>query len=80
MVALYWQRWRIEDAFNAVKRLLGLAYFWGGSTNAVQVHRRGDSDDPVEYLSERAKWLGVMKRKRRPTPEELLRLTLARDA
>jgi hypothetical protein len=36
-VALYWQRWRIEDAFNAVKRLLGLAYFWTGSENGVEV-------------------------------------------
>ena len=37
VVALYWQRWRIEDAFNVVKRLLGLAYFWTGSINGVQV-------------------------------------------
>jgi Transposase DDE domain len=37
VVALYWQRWRIEDAFNIVKRLLGLAYFWSGSINGVQV-------------------------------------------
>ncbi len=37
VVALYWQRWRIEDAFNVVKRLLGLAYFWVGSINGVQV-------------------------------------------
>ena len=37
VVALYWQRWRIEDAFNAVKRLLGLAYFWTGSENGVAV-------------------------------------------
>ena len=36
-VALYWQRWRIEDGFAAVKRLLGLAYFWVGSTNGVQL-------------------------------------------
>jgi DDE family transposase len=36
VVALYWQRWRIEDAFNIVKRLLGLAYFWSGSINGVQ--------------------------------------------
>jgi len=34
---LYGQRWRIEDAFNTVKRLLGLAYFWVGSINGVQV-------------------------------------------
>jgi hypothetical protein len=36
-VALYWQRWRIEDAFNAVKRLLGLAYFWTGAEHGVAV-------------------------------------------
>lgn len=34
-VALYGQRWRIEDAFLAVKRLLGLAYFWVGSANGI---------------------------------------------
>jgi hypothetical protein len=36
-VALYWQRWRIEDAYSIVKRLLGLAYFWVGSQNGVQL-------------------------------------------
>lgn len=36
-VALYGQRWRIEDAFAAVKRLLGLAYFWVGSANGVEL-------------------------------------------
>ena len=35
--ALYGQRWRIEDAFNLAKRLLGLAYFWVGSQNGVQL-------------------------------------------
>jgi hypothetical protein len=35
VVALYWQRWRIEDAYNIVKRLLGLAFFFGGAQNAV---------------------------------------------
>lgn len=29
VMALYWQRWRLEDAFNISKRLLGLAYFRG---------------------------------------------------
>ena len=37
LVAVYWQRWRIEDAFAIVKRLLGLAYLWAGSQNAVEV-------------------------------------------
>lgn len=37
VVALYWQRWRIEDAYAIVKRLLGLAYFWVGSHNGVQL-------------------------------------------
>jgi DDE family transposase len=36
-VALYRQRWRIEDAFAIVKRLLGLAYLWTGSVNGVQL-------------------------------------------
>jgi hypothetical protein len=37
VVALYWQRWRIEDAYAIVKRLLGLAYFWVGSQNGVEL-------------------------------------------
>ncbi len=37
LVALYWQRWRIEDAYSVVKRLLGLAYFWCGAQNAVEM-------------------------------------------
>jgi len=37
LVALYWQRWRIEDAYNIVKRLLGLAFFWCGAQNAVEM-------------------------------------------
>ena len=37
-VALYAQRWRIEDGYALVKRLRGLAYFWVGGDNGVQVH------------------------------------------
>src|SRR5205823_11970969 len=36
-VALYYQRWRIEDGYAVVKRLLGLAYFWVGAANGVQL-------------------------------------------
>lgn len=36
-VALYWQRWRIEDSFAIVKRLLGLSFFHCGAQNAVQM-------------------------------------------
>jgi hypothetical protein len=36
-VALYYQRWRSEDGYAVVKRLLGLAYFWVGSANGVQL-------------------------------------------
>ena len=32
---LYRRRWRIEEAFSTVKRLLGLAYLWTGSINGV---------------------------------------------
>jgi hypothetical protein len=31
------QRWRIEDGYAVVKRLLGLAYFWVGAENGVQL-------------------------------------------
>jgi hypothetical protein len=34
---LYRRRWRIEEAFSTVKRLLGLAYLWTGSINGVQL-------------------------------------------
>jgi len=34
---LYAERWRIEEAFNVVKRLLGLAYRWSGAENAIQI-------------------------------------------
>jgi hypothetical protein len=37
LAALYGHRWRLEDAFNTVKRLLGLAYFWTGSQNGVEL-------------------------------------------
>jgi hypothetical protein len=126
VVALYWQRWRIEDAYGIVKRLLGLAYFWVGSQNGVelqlwatwllyavlvdltdavaeqlnkpfaaismemvyrslyhfaQAYHRGDADDPVAYLADNATWLGVLKRKRkhRPSPLVLFRLTNSSD-
>ncbi len=36
IVALYGQRWRIEEAFAQVKRLLGLAYLYSESRNAIQ--------------------------------------------
>src|SRR5512144_460460 len=36
-VGLYRQWWRIEDAFLIGKRLLGLAYFWGGAQNTVEL-------------------------------------------
>jgi hypothetical protein len=32
---LYRQRWRIEDVFHIVKRVLGLAYFWTGSVHGI---------------------------------------------
>ncbi len=60
VVALYWQRWRIEDAYAIVKRLLGLAYFWSGSQNAVELQIWATwllyvvlvdlTDDIAEYL------------------------------
>jgi hypothetical protein len=108
---LYQQRWRIEDAFNIAKRLLGLAYFWVGSLNGVQVQiwatwlfyallvdlsdqvaeamkrpladisiemvfkglyhfaqekKIGRVSDPVQYLVQDAKLLGIIKHRNRP--------------
>lgn len=34
---LYRRRWRIEEAFYTVKRLLGLSYLWTGSMNGVKL-------------------------------------------
>lgn len=35
VIALYAQRWRIEEAFLQCKRLLNLSYLWGSTTNAI---------------------------------------------
>ena len=123
VAALYRQRWRIEDAYKIVKRLLGLAYFWTGSQYGVQLqvwatwilygilvdltdavaealqrpfvdvslemvyrslyyfaraHERGEADDPVTYLAANARWLGILKRKRKKTASSLESLTLAK--
>ncbi len=37
VVALYAQRWRIEEAFLQTKRRLGLSYLWSGAFNAIAV-------------------------------------------
>ena len=34
---LYRRRWRIEEAFSTVKRLLGLSYLWTGSNNGIKL-------------------------------------------
>jgi hypothetical protein len=114
-VALYPQRWRVEDAFAIVKRLLGLAYFYCGAENAVEmqvwatwllyavlidltdavaealarpfadvspamVYRslyfvthavaQDPTTDPVRYLADHARKLGILKQPRKKTPPE----------
>lgn len=34
---LYQRRWRIEESFSLVKRLLGLSYLWTGSPNGIRL-------------------------------------------
>lgn len=116
VVALYWQRWRIEDTYNIVKRLLGLACFWCGAQNAIKMQvwstwllyvvltdltdavaealfklfsaisiemvyrslyfftnarQRGETDDIVTFLANKANLLGILKRKHKdenPSP------------
>ncbi len=112
-VALYGHRWCIEEAYALVKRLLGLAYFWASSPNAIQLqlwatwllyavlvdltdavaehlaqpfaalslemvyrglyhftsaHASGQATEVIPFLAQNASWLGVLKRKRNPTP------------
>jgi Transposase DDE domain len=114
VAALYAHRWGIEEAYATVKRLLGLAYFWVGSENGVQLqlwatwllyavlvdltdgvadqleqpfaalslemvyrslyyfsqaYHRGETTDPITYLANNAKLLGIVKRKRKPASE-----------
>jgi len=113
-VALYRQRWRVEDAFSIVKRLLGLAYFYCGAENAIEmqlwatwllyavlidltdavadalacpfadvspemVYRslyfvtqaaaKNLTTDPVRYLADHARELGIIKRPRKAPHE-----------
>ena len=35
VASLYQYRWRIEEAFSLVKRLLGLSYLWTGAENGI---------------------------------------------
>jgi hypothetical protein len=117
---LYAQRWRIEEAYLIVKRLLGLAYFWTGAQNGVelqlwatwllyavlvdltdavaehlkkpfaaismemvyrgiyyfvQAFHRGAAQDPVVYLAEHARLLGIVKRQRKKPTTTLLTST-----
>jgi DDE family transposase len=37
VAALYEHRWRIEEAFALVKRLLGLSYLWTGAANGIEL-------------------------------------------
>jgi len=37
LIDLYARRWKIEDAFHLVKRLLGLSYLWTGSLNGIKL-------------------------------------------
>jgi hypothetical protein len=122
LVALYRHRWKIEEAYATVKRLLGLAFFWVGSENGVQLQlwatwllyavlidltdavaeelqqpvatlslervyrglyhfaqafHRGTARDPVAYLAEDARGLGIVKQKRKPPTRDWPALSVA---
>ncbi|MGB5063219.1 MAG: transposase [Candidatus Competibacter sp.] len=111
---LYRQRWRVEDAFAITQRLLGLAYFYSGAQNAVEMQlwaiwllyavlvdltdavaevlacpvadrslemvdrslyfltqatQQDPTIDPVRYLADHARRLGIRKRTRKPRHE-----------
>jgi Transposase DDE domain len=122
LVALYRHRWQIEEAYATVKRLLGLAFFWVGSENGVQLQlwatwllyavlvdltdavaeelqqpvailslemvyrglyhfaqafHRGAAGDPIAYLAEDARGLGILKQKRKPPTRDWPALSVA---
>jgi Transposase DDE domain len=122
LVALYRHRWNIEEAYATVKRLLGLAFFWVGSENGVQLQlwatwllyavlvdltdavaeelqqpvatlslemvyrglyhfaqafHRGAAGDPIAYLAEDARGLGILKQKRKPPTRDWPALSVA---
>jgi hypothetical protein len=37
VAALYGHRWRVEEAFSLVKRLLGMSYLWTGAPKGIQL-------------------------------------------
>jgi IS4 transposase len=37
VIDLYGRRWKVEEAFLVVKRLLGLSYLWTGSLNGIKL-------------------------------------------
>lgn len=37
VLTLYAERWRIEEAYALVKRLLGLSYLWTGAANGIEL-------------------------------------------
>jgi hypothetical protein len=125
VAALYGHRWRIEEAYLVSKRLLGLAYFWTGSQNGVelqlwatwllyavlidltdavaerlkqpfhaisvemvyrgvyhfgQAFHRGEAQDPVAFLAEHTRLLGIIKRPRKRTTASTSLLTAASGA
>jgi hypothetical protein len=112
VAALYRRRWRIEQAYDVVKRLLGLAYLWVGTQNGVALqvwatwilyavlidltdavaqeldvetdtisvemcyrglyhfttaYYKGQANDPIAFLAQGARLLGIIKRPRKST-------------
>jgi hypothetical protein len=69
VVDLYGRRWRVEEAFLLVKRLLGLAYLWTGAYNGIELQVWATwllygvlidlSDAVAEELSVPLDWISV---------------------
>ncbi|MBN1877887.1 MAG: transposase, partial [Anaerolineae bacterium] len=68
---LYRRRWRIEEAFLIVKRLLNLSYLWTGSLNGILLQVWATwlffaATDPVKYFAAPENQdLGIVKRLRK---------------
>ena len=65
----------VAEALNKPFAALSLEMVYRGLYHFTQAFHRGQATDPVAYLTAKAKWLGIIKRKRKRSPLELLDLT-----
>ena len=69
----------VAESLNRPFSALSMAMVFRGLYHFTQAHHRGEAEDPLSYLATNAKELGILKRKRRHSPNDLLNLTIPQD-